>query len=48
MEHYDVVIIGAGLAGLQRVLKDNMSARFGIDADSRVLIVITEGDLGGG
>ncbi|MEN3379403.1 MAG: diaminopropionate ammonia-lyase [Hyphomicrobiales bacterium] len=38
----------AGFAGLQRVFKDNMSARFGIDADSRVLIVVTEGDLGGG
>jgi diaminopropionate ammonia-lyase len=36
----------AGLAGLQRVLKDNMSVRLSIDADSRVLIVITEGDLG--
>jgi diaminopropionate ammonia-lyase len=36
----------AGFAGLQHVIKE--SARFGFDADSRVLIVVTEGDLGGG
>jgi diaminopropionate ammonia-lyase len=37
----------AGFAGLWRILKNNDGARFGVDATSRVLLVITEADLGG-
>jgi diaminopropionate ammonia-lyase len=34
----------AGLAGLRRVLKGGIGARFGLDADSRVLAIISEAD----
>jgi diaminopropionate ammonia-lyase len=36
----------AGFAGLWRILSDNDGARFALDATSRVLLVITEADLG--
>jgi diaminopropionate ammonia-lyase len=35
----------AGLAGLDRTLKDNTGARFGLNSDSRVLLVISEAGL---
>jgi diaminopropionate ammonia-lyase len=35
----------AGLVGLYRVLKDSTGARFGIDADSRVLMIVSEANL---
>ena len=34
----------AGLVGLRRVLEDGIGARFGVDADSRVLAIISEAD----
>jgi diaminopropionate ammonia-lyase len=38
----------AGFAGLCHALKADAGGRFGLDADSRVLVVITEGDLAAG
>jgi diaminopropionate ammonia-lyase len=35
----------AGVAGLDRVLRDGFGARFGLDAASRVLVVLSEGGL---